>query len=215
MSTSPPGEKPSSHANPSQFYIIQTKTGWQRILRSFANWIAPQPGWRVLDAGCGAGIFPTMLTSLGCQAFGIDLDPGAFLPNPLHSALAVADVADLPFADKTFDLITASNLLFLLPDPTEILREFTRLIHPQGQLALLNPSEHLNLRDAALLADHRGLDHVSRDSLLNWAALAEKHARWDQASLEWLFQTAGLRLVETTLHVGPGFARYARARLLS
>jgi SAM-dependent methyltransferase len=207
--------KPGHRSESGDFTFIQTQTGWQRTLRSFADWCAPQVGWRVLDLGCGPGIFPAMLSSRGCRAFGVDLDPNAFLPEPLHADVVIADAARLPFPDDWFDMITASNLLFLVPDPVEVLRECARLLLPTGQVALLNPSENLDQSSALALSEARGLDLRSRETLLHWAKMAESHARWDQVALEMLLNAAGFKLVETRLRMGPGLARFARGNLLS
>lgn len=168
----------------------------------------------MLDLGCGPGIFPAMLSSRGCLAFGIDLDPNAFLPKPLHANVVIADAVRLPFPDNSFDLVTASNLLFLVPDPVQVLRECARLLLPTGHIALLNPSENLNRSSAMALAEARGLDLRSRETLLHWAQLAESHVRWDQPTLEMLLNAAGFKLVETRLRMGPGLARFARGNLL-
>jgi len=35
---------------------LHTQTGWSRVLMRFRDWIKPQPGWLILDAGCGLGL---------------------------------------------------------------------------------------------------------------------------------------------------------------
>jgi len=194
------------------FFEIQTQTAWGRTLAGFAAWCAPQPGWRALDVGCGPGLLPVLLAQRGCRAYGVDLD-FASLAASLHPALAQAAAERLPFPAAAFDLLTASNLLFLLPNPAAALAEMARLLHPDGQAALLNPSEHMSLAAAAALADERRLTGLERASLLNWAARAEAHARWDEPALQALCQRAGLRLVESALKIGPGLARWTRCVL--
>jgi hypothetical protein len=81
-----------------------------------------------------------------------------------------------------------------------------------GQVCLLNPSERMSVAAAAHLADERHLEGVARSSLLDWAARAEKHARWNESDLRALLSSAGLRLEATTTRMGPGLARLARAR---
>ena len=134
------------------------------------------------------------------------------LPAPLHPQVVAADVLHLPFSVQSFDLITASNLLFLLPDPQVTLREMTNLLHPNGQIAMLNPTEHLTVAAATELADKRNLSGLARDSLLNWAARAEAHFHWTESETAQLFAAAGLALTETHTTMGPGFARFARGR---
>ena len=192
------------------FREIQTRTGWGQVLNAFAEWCHPQPGWLALDVGCGPGLFPALLAGRGCRAFGIDLDASAFFPDRLHPDAAVADARALPFASRSFDLVTASNLLFLLAEPLPALQEMGRLLKPGGQICTLNPSEQMNLSAAAALADRRNLQGVARDSLLNWAARAEAHRRWTEAEWAALFAAAGFERLEADLKVGPGLARFVR-----
>jgi ubiquinone/menaquinone biosynthesis C-methylase UbiE len=109
-----------------------------------------------------------------------------------------------------FNLVTASNLLFLLPDPRQALLEMARLLPPGGQIVLLNPSERMSVAAATALADQRGLQGVARASLITWATRAEASSHWWEVDLADLFAASGLQMVETTLKVGPGLARFAR-----
>lgn len=193
------------------FLEIQTRTAWGRALQGFADWCQPQPGWLTLDVGSGPGLLPALFAGRGCQAYGVDLD-AASLAQRLHPALARAQAERLPFPDGSFHLVTASNLLFLLPDPALALGEMARLVREDGWVALLNPSERMGVAVATALADQRGLTGLDRQSLLGWAARAEAHHRWDVADLAELFAAAGLRLQESMLKLGPGLARFARGR---
>jgi hypothetical protein len=104
-------------------------------------------------------------------------------------------------------------LLFLLTSPLEALEEMVRLLAPDGQVAVLNPSEQMSVQAVQALVEARGLQGVARDSLLNWAERAEAHARWDEQDLRALFSAAGLQLADTCLRLGPGLARFAKGTL--
>ncbi|GAB4497352.1 MAG: hypothetical protein OHK0052_08790 [Anaerolineales bacterium] len=201
--------KPDLTRDSAYFLQVQTQTAWGKVLQDFAEWCHPKSGWRALDVGCGPGLLPALLGLQGIQAIGVDLDPQAFAPKPLHPQLLTADVHALPFAPAQFNLITAVNLLFLLPEPLAPLRELTRLLLPGGTLALLNPSERMSLTAATALADARGLHGLARDSLLNWATRAETHFRWDESALRDLLTATGLRFERTDLRIGNGLARLA------
>jgi hypothetical protein len=86
------------------------------------------------------------------------------------------------------------------------------VLAPGGRLCPLNPSENLSISAASRLADKRGLASTARKSFLNWAKNAEKHVRWTESETRELLSAAGLRLEESVLRVGPGFARFAHAR---
>lgn len=198
---------------PADFYQIQTATGWKRTLNSFASWSSPEPGWFTLDVGSGPGYLSMIMASLGCKAFGLDIDITSFHPTRLHENLAVGDAHYLPFPDQTFNLITSSNLLFMVEDPLQVLIEFKRLLLPAGQIALLNPSEFLNQKSAEDLANQHGLAGLDRQSLIGWAERAERHWRWKVDDLRELHEQAGLVLVEAKLKVGMGLARFTRGQL--
>jgi ubiquinone/menaquinone biosynthesis C-methylase UbiE len=93
----------------------------------------------VLDAGCGTG---DMLTRLARYAgrgrvFGIDLFHEAldFCRERRHQNLAQSSVTDLPFADRTFDLVTSFDVLVQLPgegSDLRAMREMWRVLRPGG-----------------------------------------------------------------------------------
>lgn len=188
------------------FYSIQTQTGWQRALESFADWCNPSSGCLALDVGSGPGLFPEILRRRGCRAWGVDLDEVLLRQNHLVQA----DACLLPFPAATFHLVTASNLLFFLSEPGAALSEMARLALPGGQVCLLNPSELLSMESAASLVKQRNLQGIARRSLLEWARRAETHQRWSEGELADLYTSAGLLLMETVLKIGPGLARFAR-----
>jgi SAM-dependent methyltransferase len=56
----------------------------------------------------------------------------------------VADAADLPFADDSFDAATANHMLYHVPDPGEAIAELRRVLHPDGTLyATTNGRGHM------------------------------------------------------------------------
>ena len=204
----------------SNFLEVQTKTAWGRTLAGFASFCSPstRSGRRpkqaavILDIGCGPGLLPAIFAREGHIAFGIDTDL-SLLSSSLSPNLAQADAQNLPLQSSTFNLVTATNVLFLLADPLLALREWARVLASDGELCLLNPSENLSIAAASRLADERGLDGTARESLLNWARNAESHFRWTEAETRELLSQAGLQLDESVLRVGPGFARFARAKI--
>lgn len=199
--------------DPARFYRLQTDSGWQRVLADFAAWSEPQPGWRSLDIGAGPGLLPALFAARGLRACGLDCDTQVYAAGRLHDCLALADALRLPFPEGAFELVTASNLLFLLPDPNAALREMRRVLTPGGKLALLNPSENMSVQAAAHLADQRQLDGFARQTLLDWAQRAEAHWRWSETETAELFQAAGLAFERTALRIGPGLARLACGHL--
>ncbi len=195
------------------FLEIQTQTAWGRALKEFAGWCSPPPGARIFDAGCGPGLLPALFWQAGHFAAGLDSDFSLLRGSPFTSCIAQGNIYRLPFTACSFDLLTATNVIFLLGDPLRALRECRRVLKADGQLCLLNPSERLNTHLALELADARGLDGKNRESLLGWACRAEKFGGWTEEKSASLLRCAGFKQIETILRVGPGFARFSRAVL--
>jgi ubiquinone/menaquinone biosynthesis C-methylase UbiE len=191
------------------FQELQTQTGWGRTLSGFAAWCSPKPGWSTLDVGCGPGLLPVIFSKFGCRAIGVDLDLEMFRPSPLHPNVVVADVFDLPFKSQSFDLITASNLVFMLSEPMKALVEIKKLVCPAGRVAMLNPSEHLNEQAASIFIKEKGLDGLARDTLLNWARRAAENYHWTEDETHTLYRDAGLKYMGSIVKVGPGFGRFS------
>lgn len=181
------------------------------MLRSFASWLDPQPASLILDVGTGPGLLPAIFAQSGCRAIGVDYALDMFY-NALHPNLILADVNKLPFPPSGFDWVSASNLLFLLPDPRTALIEMARLLAPNGEIALLNPSEQMSVDAATFLANARGLTDLARETLLNYAARAECHFRWSETDLRELFTSSNLELTDTITKMGHGLVRFVRGR---
>jgi 2-polyprenyl-3-methyl-5-hydroxy-6-metoxy-1,4-benzoquinol methylase len=104
------------------------------------------PGRRVLDAGCGTGQFALELAARGCRVTAIDVSPVMIERARAHAAereLAVewrvGDLARVADADASYDAIMARVSLQFVPDPLAALREFGRLLRPDGRLFVSVP----------------------------------------------------------------------------
>ncbi len=89
-----------------------------------------EPGWRVLDVGCGAGAFLRLVAERGCVPHGIDASETliAFARTRLPNAdLRIGEMEELPWADDSFDLVTGFNSFFFANDMVAALREAGRV----------------------------------------------------------------------------------------
>ena len=105
----------------------------------------PQPGDRVLDAGCGCG-FDTFIAALMAgpsgKAVGIDLTTemlevarsAAKLFNQGNVEFKEGSLEKLPFDDGSFDLAISNGVLNLVPDKQSAFAELARVLRPEGVL---------------------------------------------------------------------------------
>ena len=113
-----------------------------------------EPGMKVLEVGPGNGTY-TMATARRVGESGIvitiDIEPKmiervkdrAQMEGMKNMEARVADVFDLPFEDGYFDAIYMIAVIGEIPTPERAMREFHRVLSPQGTLAfselLLDP----------------------------------------------------------------------------
>ncbi|MGO3528790.1 class I SAM-dependent methyltransferase [Glutamicibacter arilaitensis] len=98
-------------------------------------------GRRMLDAGCGAGPLLEKLQNRGAKVTGFDASPAMVeLARQRLGGDADIVVADLgrrlPFADESFDDVTASLVFHYLQDWAGALSEVRRVLRPGGRLML-------------------------------------------------------------------------------
>ena len=101
-------------------------------------------GSRVLDVGCGSGEFLRALAQHGAVATGVDPAPGMVALARTLAPLAdvrIAEAEDLPYADGSFDVVTAVNALQFADDTVDALAEFARVLAPGGFVAVANWAE--------------------------------------------------------------------------
>lgn len=89
------------------------------------------PGMRVLDAGCGNGLYLRALAGRNVQAVGCDLSAG-ILGAAGHPAVACADVTALPLRSAMFDVVMAIHMLYHVPDRAAAVSELRRVLAPGG-----------------------------------------------------------------------------------
>jgi SAM-dependent methyltransferase len=94
---------------------------------------------RLLDVGCGSGLFTHMAVRTGAKITGLDAAQGlldlARLRNPQVNFLQEG-LEMMPFKNETFDIVTGFNSFQYADSFSNALREATRVLKPQGRLAL-------------------------------------------------------------------------------
>ncbi|MCW5945411.1 MAG: class I SAM-dependent methyltransferase [Fimbriimonadales bacterium] len=96
-------------------------------------------GDRVLDIGCGAGVFLRLAAERGAKVYGLDAASG--LLDQARSVVPNADLRQgemeaLPFEDDTFDLVTGFNSFFYASNMVQALREAGRVAKPRAPIVI-------------------------------------------------------------------------------
>lgn len=142
-------------------YASETNLAARQSIYAFQHPRIDLPGWvldladlggheRVLDCGCGNGIYLERLAGGGHRGpvMGVDLSSGmlkAAAARAPGTALAVADLAFLPLPDDAVDVVLATHVLYHLPDRSLAVRELRRVLAPGGiALCVTNSSVHLH-----------------------------------------------------------------------
>lgn len=116
---------------------------WSRLVGEvFLDWLAPAPGLRWVDVGCGNGAFTELLFDR-CAPSAVDgVDPSEgqldFARRRLvgHSAtFHRGDALQLPFSDRDFDVAVMALVIFFVPDPAKGVAEMVRVARPGGLVA--------------------------------------------------------------------------------
>jgi ubiquinone/menaquinone biosynthesis C-methylase UbiE len=117
------------------------------LFRSVADLPLGEAGLRIFEVGCGEGFFGSAIKrtaeprGLHIAYSGADLSQAALeLARPtLGDDLTVGDatevMAGLPAASR--DLVIVKNLLHHLDDPASLLREASRVVGPDGRVAVI------------------------------------------------------------------------------
>ncbi len=101
--------------------------------------LLPQPMSRTVEVGCGEGRVTRDLVARGHRVTAVDASPtlldAAREADPA-SEYVIADAAELPFGDGSFDLAVAYNSLMDMDDMDGAIHELGRVLRPGGRLCL-------------------------------------------------------------------------------
>lgn len=120
---------------------------YRRRVQTIFEWLAPQDGDHVLDAGCGRGFYLKFIRHLcGAKLAGVELEfpylriaKGA-LAGETGVELLNGSLYHLPFPAETFDKAILSEVLEHVDDDVKALRSVARVLKPGGLLAITVPN---------------------------------------------------------------------------
>lgn len=177
---------------------------------------APLHGKRILDAGCGLGLYVRAFRRFSDEVYGVDIDPERIaqasreLPN-----LQVAPAESLPFEDDSFDVVLSHEVLEHVTDDRAAAREAVRVLRPGGRLIVFVPNRWWFFETHGIY--WRGVYHFGNFAFVNWLpdALRNKlapHVRaYTGKQLRALFEGLPVRVIVHT-QIYPGYDNLVRRR---
>lgn len=133
-----------SNAEHLDAHYVVCRRMYEAVLRA----VGIQPGWYVLDAGCGSGSFlPLMAELVGASG---KIDAFDLAPENIERVnvmvkgwdvpvtTQIGHLTELPYEDNTFDAIWNANVTQYLSDDevAQMLKEFVRVVKPGGLVAI-------------------------------------------------------------------------------
>ena len=196
---------PVNTSRPGWQVAVDSAEAYERYLASaFSPWAAQlvdragvTAADRVLDAACGTGIVArhaAARTGPTGRVVGVDINDD-MLRVARAAAAAIfppiewqhGDVAALPFADATFDVVCCEQALQFFSDPVAALGEMRRVLDADGRVAVsvCRAIRHAPTYAALAAALER---HVGREA---GAIMRSPFARWDTPQVQALLAAAG------------------------
>lgn len=135
--------RPVAHRllRPLRYLNLMRALEWRLLER----WLQQRPARRVLDVGCGHGLYSLDLARRGATLIGCDLDRNALSDAQRSShglglggraGFVVADGTELPLPEGEFDLVVCNCVLEHIADDGAALAAMTRVLRPGGMLYL-------------------------------------------------------------------------------
>ena len=154
--------------------------------RDLLGLLAPQPGERILDAGCGTGQLTAEIAASGAEVTGID-SSAAMIEQARRNAptvrFEVGDIRHLPYRAE-FDAVFSNAVLHWVPEADEAAESFARALKPGGRVVIEmggrgNVRELLAASDRALrqlgVPDPERYHPWFYPGIAEYAAILERH----------------------------------------
>jgi len=126
-------------------YDVLTERAYNRLISIFEKNIRPEAGERMIDLGCGSGVFTARLAG----RYGKNRITGADISqNILKKAIGrggrvdyiAADIEKMPFRDESCDIVILSGVLHHFLRLDGVMREVYRILKRGGRCFAFDPN---------------------------------------------------------------------------
>ena len=196
-------EKAALRGEPSYVW----RAGQQRRLDMIVRAAGERIKGRILENGCGVGMYVEHLSSFGGEVLGLEYDferaaeAGINSPNIFSAA---GETVPLPSSD--FDLILSHEVIEHVQDDRLAIHEMIRLLKPGGRVALFCPNRGYPFETHGIY--WRGSYHFGNKLFVNYLPLILRnklapHVRvYSKKDLQKLFDGLPVKFIEQTIIFG-------------
>lgn len=177
------------------------------------NHYAPLSDKRVLDVGCGLGIYVQAMRAFSKRVYGVEIDAQrAARARRVSPDIVVATAERLPFSQGAFDVVLLHEVIEHLEDDRRAIQEAHRVLSPGGRMVIFAPNRLYPLETHGIF--WRGRYHFGNFPLVNWlpALLRDRlapHVRaYTRRDLRNLLTGLSVRVIVHT-QIFPGYDKIA------
>lgn len=183
------------------------RAGQDRRLAMILRAAGERARGRVLENGCGVGMYVEKLAASGGTVFGLEYDFARAAEARTRSPRILNAAGErLPFPSESFDLILSHEVLEHVQDDREAAREMIRVLNPGGRAVIFCPNRGYPFETHGIY--WRGRYKFGNIPLVNylpraWRDRLAPHVRvYSRRDLEKLFTGLPVRFVERTVVFG-------------
>ena len=196
-------EKAALRGEPSYVW----RAGQERRLQMIIEAAGDRVEGRVLEDGCGVGMYLSRLAPLACLAVGLEIDPARAKEASTGSGPVLVGAGEgLPFPAAVFDLVLSHEVIEHVQNDRASIGEIVRTLRPGGRLVLFCPNRGYPVETHGIY--WRGRYHFGNIPLVNylprrWRDRLAPHVNvYTQADLERLFAGLPVRIIERRVIFG-------------
>ena len=196
-------EKAALRGEPSYVW----RAGQQRRLEMIARVAGERIKGRILENGCGVGMYVEHLTELGGTVCGLEFDFERAAEAAKNSPRILnAACESLPLPSSTFDLILSHEVIEHVQDDHLAIREMARVLRPGGRIVLFCPNRGYPFETHGIY--WKGKYYFGNKLFVNylphsWRDKLAPHVRvYSRRDLEKLFEGLPVKFIERTVIFG-------------
>jgi trans-aconitate methyltransferase len=126
--------------------------------------LAPKPGERILDVGCGDGVLTRRIADLGCRVVGLDSSAALVAAARMRGLTVIEASASAMEFDREFDAVFSNAALHWMKEADTVVDRVARALKPNGRfVAEMGGHNCVQTILAALIEelDRRGYDGLA------------------------------------------------------